>query len=77
MWKILITSSFQMEKFICRSRINRKNDGWRGIKIKLIKIKGLIALECKMEKERIEIIYENIDNVKIKMFKVDLEAYIS
>ena len=30
-----------------------------------------------MEKDRIDIIYENIDNVEIKMFKIDLEAYIS
>ena len=34
------------------------------------------ALECEMEKNRIEVLYENIDNIEIKMFKIDLEAYI-
>ena len=29
-----------------------------------------------MEKDRIEIIYKNIDNVKMKMLKIDLEACI-
>ena len=45
--------NYKLNSRIWRNRIDRKNDRWRWKKIKLIKIKGLIALECKTEKDRV------------------------
>ena len=41
------------------------------------KSKTAPSLDCRIEKNTIEITYENLESVDVKMFKIDLEAFVS